>query len=396
MSAVKAELTEQQSIVTTESEYWRPAIGRIADSSRAIDSVLASRLDGVRGYPRHARSLSARALRQRVLLLAAVLATAAVASVVAIPRAFHHNFLARHKEASSLPLGAATLARDEAASWIRDWVSISAVVACDPLMCRALASHGVATVRMQQIGTNAEDFLSADVVVATPVIRNQFGARLAQVYAPGVLARFGAGTARVDVRVVVNGGAAGQYLRQLHADVGVRRAAGLALLDNPDVVATGLVARQMAAGAVDSRLLTNLATLVHWSSPVAVVSVGGSGPGATPGMPLLSMSVTPMVRRSGVRLVAGHEHPGWAAMRSVIRVTARAAARIMTFLRVQRTPLQPARCREVRLANGRIVIEIDFGAPTQFGVFSGSLPGTTPVGDLQEKGQVKKRRNEEL
>jgi len=312
---------------------------------------------------------------------------------------FHRGVAHQGKAAANVPLGAAAVARDEAASWIRDWVSVSAVVACDPLMCRALASHGVATARMQQITTNVEDPLSADVVVATPVVREQFGARLAAVYAPGVLARFGAGPVRVDIRVVVNSGAASRYLSQLHADVLARRAAGLALLDNRDLVITGFAERELASGEVDSRLLANLATLVHWSSPLAVVSVGGSGPGATPGMPLLSMSVAPIVPRPQISLTAGHRDPAWAGIPGVAwlaRPMVRAAARIMTFLRVQRTPLLPARCSERRLANGRIVIEIDFGAPTQFGVFNGSLPGTTPVSAAPEKGRVTKRGNEEL
>lgn len=214
MSTAETELIEQQSIVTTESEYWRAAIGRIADSSRAIDSALVNRMDEARAYPKHARSLSARALRQRMLLLAAVLVSAAVASVVALPSMIRHAVAHQHKAAPRLPLGPAALARDEAkaASWIRERVSASAVVACDPLMCGVLAAHGVAPARMQRIGSNTGDPLTADVVVATPAIRDQFGSRLAQVYAPGVLAQFGAAPVQVDVRVVVNGGAAGRYL----------------------------------------------------------------------------------------------------------------------------------------------------------------------------------------
>jgi hypothetical protein len=371
MTAVKAELTEQQTIVATESDYWRAAISRIADSSRAIDSALAGRMDDVRGYPKHARSLTARAMRQRILVLAAILAAAAVISVVEVPSVFRHHRLVRSVEPSPrLALGAAAAARSDAASWIRSWVSAGAIVACDPLMCGVLASHGVGSARMLQISATTQDPLNADVVVATPAIRNEYGASLARVYAPAVLASFGGAGVRVDVRVIQNSGAAGRYARQLRADVAARRLAGAALLQNPDIVATGLVAREIAAGQVDSRLLTNLATLVHWGSPVTVLGLGGQGPGSTQGMPLLSMSITPLLRRSGAS----------PTVRRATAVMASAVARIMSFLRVQRTPLRPARVLERHDANGRIVIEIDFGAPTQFGVFSGSLAGTAPAG----------------
>jgi len=52
-----------------------------------------------------------------------------------------------------------------------------------------------------------------------------FGSRLAGVYAPEVLASFGTGTARVDVRVVAPDGSA-RYRQALAADLRSRRAAG--------------------------------------------------------------------------------------------------------------------------------------------------------------------------
>ena len=47
-----------------------------------------------------------------------------------------------------------------------------------------------------------------DLVVATADIRAQFGGRLASVYAPAVIASFGSGSARIDIRWVYPGGAA--------------------------------------------------------------------------------------------------------------------------------------------------------------------------------------------
>ncbi len=57
-------------------------------------------------------------------------------------------------------------------------------------------------------GTSASDPLGSDLVVATPALRSQFGARLASVYAPVVIASFGSGAARIDIRAVAADGTA--------------------------------------------------------------------------------------------------------------------------------------------------------------------------------------------
>ena len=68
------------------------------------------------------------------------------------------------------------------------------------------------------------------LVVATPVIRNQFGTRLASVYAPLVIASFGSGAERVDVRYVAPGGTAA-FESQLAADRKNRICRGRAAAD---------------------------------------------------------------------------------------------------------------------------------------------------------------------
>ncbi len=201
------------------------------------------------------------------------------------------------------------------------------------------------------------------------MIRNQFGRRrLATVYAPAVLASFGAGSVKVEVRVVAAGVAS--YERQLKTDVTARQSAGAALLNNPGVEVAGQARGQLASGEVDSRLLTNLAALVHWGNPVSVLGFGGSGPGASRGMPLLSMQLTPLIRRQqGDALTpAGREAS-----------TARAMARILRFLRAQIAPLDPASVSHWRGTDGQIVVQVDFGAPTQFGVFNGTPVETMPI-----------------
>lgn len=204
----------QQSAVVTEKVYWRAAVSRVADSSRAIDNALEGRLGHSRGYPKHARSLPARAMRQRVLALAAIVATGAVGSV-SVPSVFHHR----------------------------------------------VRGHGETPAQTRSI------------------------------------------------RVVVNAGAAGGYWPGLRSDELAKHLADAALLRNPDIVASGQVAREIAAAQVSSRLFTD-------------------------------RSLTD--RRDRAEAVA---------------------ARIMRFLRAQRTLLTPAQWTEQRGAGGQIVIEIGFGAP---------------------------------
>src|SRR5580658_1132253 len=205
----------KQATAGPEPAYRRPLAGRAAGGSRAIDSALAgrSRADAERGYPRHARSLTARTVRQRVLVLGAALVVAAIASVLAAPKAIPH-----HQELPDPALAAAAVARDEAAAWVRDWVGVSDTVGCDPQMCAVLQQQGVNSGQISPIYSSTPDPEDGAVVVATPIIRSQFGWRLAAVYAPAVLARFGTGTNQVDIMVVATEGSVATYQRQLSAD----------------------------------------------------------------------------------------------------------------------------------------------------------------------------------
>ena len=78
---------------------------------------------------------------------------------------------------------------------------------------------------------SAADPLGSDVVMATAAVRSQFGSRLSGVYAPEVLASFGTGGLRIDVRAVAPYGAAANRAT-LAADVAARCAAGRQLLRN--------------------------------------------------------------------------------------------------------------------------------------------------------------------
>jgi hypothetical protein len=240
--------------------------------------------------------------------------------------------------ASSAPVTSATAVRTEVATWVARQVSRGAIVACDPAMCAALARRGVPSGNLLVLGPGAGDPLGSDVVIGTAAVRGLFGSRLAGVYAPEVLASFGTGASRVDVRVVAPDGSA-RYQRSLAADLRSRRAAGLQLLRDPRLTATPSARAALAAGRVDARLLIILAALAAnepASEPIRVTGFGAADPGASPGLPLRTAQLTA---------------PGGTA------------PRMLAFLRAQRSPYQPSYAS----AAGPVVT-VGFAAPAPLGL----------------------------
>ena len=247
--------------------------------------------------------------------------------------------------ASGGSLAGATAARNHAAGWIAQQVTSSDLIACDPLMCSTLQDDGVAGSRLMPIEPTSTDQLNADVVAATSTVRSQFGSRLVTEYAPELIASFGSGTSRVDVRSVANYGAAA-FTAKEQADLAARKAAGAQLLRNGfRVPAPG--ARQIRAGQVDSRVLVTLAALLS-QRRLQVSSFGDTGPGA----PLLYRQVT---------VVNAPGQTGTSALKADLKQ-----------VRTQRNSFLPAHAKIVRLAHGQSALRIEFGAPDQPGLLSGS------------------------
>jgi hypothetical protein len=240
---------------------------------------------------------------------------------------------------------AAAAARAAAAAWVARQVGPAAVVACDPQMCAVLQSRGIAAARLLVLGAGNAGPLSSDVIVSTAAAREEFGSRLTSVYAPVALATFGSGSAEVAVRVVAADGPAG-YLRSLRADATARRAVGALLLRNPHVRVSPAGRRELAAGQVDTRLLSAigaLATPYH----VDIAGFGAPAAGASPGVPLRSADISPAPAGRGRE----------AGLNSVKR-----------FLLAQRTPFRPADVTTVRLASGQTVLRVEFTAPSPLGL----------------------------
>ena len=89
----------------------------------------------------------------------------------------------------SQELTAGNAAGTQAVTWILQQVSRAAIVSCDSQVCADLAGRGFPD--LDPLGPESNDPLDSNVVVATADIRNQFGGRLASVYAPVILASFG-------------------------------------------------------------------------------------------------------------------------------------------------------------------------------------------------------------
>jgi hypothetical protein len=286
--------------------------------------------------------------RWRVLLVAALVAAVFVAgaATVRLTRASGPGG-ETGQHAGTPALAAAAAARQQAAAWVASQAGADAIVACDPAMCAALQVHRVPAGRLLVLSPARGDPLGSDLVVATPAVRSQFGARLAGVYAPVTLAAFGSGAARIDVRAMAPLGAAA-YRAQLTTDVRARKAAGALLLRNRRIHVAAAARAALAGGEVDSRLLVTLAALaaIH---PLDIAGFGAPGRGASPGVPLRSADVA-----------GGPPHP--ASLHS-----------LMTILRAQRSPYLASSLEIVRIPALGSVLRIEYPAPSPLGLLgSGS------------------------
>ncbi|HEX9064351.1 MAG TPA: hypothetical protein VF843_04540 [Streptosporangiaceae bacterium] len=311
-----------------------------------------------RNCARHARSLSARRVRQRFVAAALSVAAAVALAVVAGPPAVRML-----TTPSVAPLRTAAQARNAAAAWVTRWVAAGATIGCDPAMCAVLRAHQVPAARLWLLTSTAVDPMNCDVVVATPAIRSQFLGRLASVYAPVRLASFGRGGTRVDVRSIDTIGDTVRYLRAVRAGVRSRRLLGRYLLANPNIAATAAAARVLAAGGADPGLLLALPVLAG-AGPVTILRFGRRPRGASYGMPVLSVDLTGGPAPAGSTPVTS----GYARVR-----TARWLARLRNVLRDQRTPLRAARIRELTTADGLTFLRIDYAAPAPLTVYGGTL-----------------------
>ena len=262
----------------------------------------------------------------------------------------------RLPSAGAGPASPAAAAQARAAAWITAQVSSDVMVACYPRMCTALQEQGVAAGRLMPLRSAAASPLGASVLVTS---RSAGGQPTSQ-YAPELIASFGSGGSRIEVRAVEPGGVSA-YRAALRADLAARRAAGSQLLRNPRIRFGGPGAAQLRASEVDTRLLATLATLAsQYSFRVTAFS------DAAPGAPLLFRKVT----ISGI----GRSLPAALAM-----------------VNAQNPPYLPARIA----ITGQTGLSVEFAAPSPLGLLSPVLDADSPrpaahsseVGTIQMRGQ---------
>ena len=83
-------------------------------------------------------------------------------------------------------------------------------------------------------------------MVATAELRNQFGALLAKVYAPQVIASFGAGQAAIQIRTIPPEGAAA-FRRRIGPAAQAARQQGTQMLGNKRIAASAQARSALAA-----------------------------------------------------------------------------------------------------------------------------------------------------
>jgi hypothetical protein len=241
--------------------------------------------------------------------------------------------------------------RARAAGWVASQVSGSAVVACDPAVAADLRARGVPAGNLLVLGPGAgADPLGSAVVIATSAVRSELGRRLAGVYAPLVIATFGAGSGRIEVRVEAPDGAAA-YQRALRSDQQARQAGGTQLAGNNQLSVSPAARRELRAGQVDTRLLTTIAALAQLRQ-IRVIGFRDSGPAASAAAPLRSAEVR----------VTGSDD-------------AAALAPLRAFLTAQRAPYRAAHIAVSRGPGGP-ELTFTFPAPSPLGLLASPGSGT--------------------
>jgi hypothetical protein len=295
--------------------------------------------------PRSARHGSRRVWWRRwapVLLATIVLVVGVDVLAFNLPR---HAAPAEHLAGNQVSRGltAEAAARKQAVAWILQQVSRAAVVSCDPQVCTDLVNGGFPPGNVLTLGPTSNDPLGSVLVVVTAPIRAQYGGRLASVYAPAIIASFGSGTARIDIRLVYPGGAAGYSAVQQTA-LRARKAAGAQLLANSQIRASATARAQLLSGDVDPRLPQLLAIMAE-SHPVRIVDFVNQSPGGGAASLLRSVDLATVDSAAHLTHAA---YLGW----------------MQAFINAQRAQYLPAFVQLVPQRTGQAVLRFGYSAPS--------------------------------
>ena len=233
-----------------------------------------------------------------------------------------------------------TAVRNQAITWIMHQVSRGAVVGCDAQVCTDLHSRGMPYANLLTLGSQSNDPLGADLVVDTAAVRAQFRDRL-HVWAPAIIAAFGSGNARIEIRLEFPGGAT-SYREDQPKYARARKLADAQLLTNNHIKLSPMAKAQLRSGNIDTRLPELIAFMVHYH-PLQIVDFAGQSPGGGTASLLRSMD---LATTDPPAHLTSSAYIGW--MRS--------------FIRVQRSKYHPA--LTLVTLRGQTVLRIGYGAPS--------------------------------
>jgi hypothetical protein len=248
---------------------------------------------------------------------------------------------------SAPPDPAITADLAQAAIWANAQAGASTAVACDAQTCPVLTASGIPVAQQVQIQVNPQSLSSAGIVIVTPAVRNFFSNHpaLGADIAPEVLARFG----QITVQPVDPAGGSA-YQAELSQDVQARIQVGKQLLNSSDVTGTPVAEAQLAAGDVDSRVLLAIQALAQQQA-VYIVAFGDSGPGVSAGVPFRAVEL-------GVTDPTGAMAP------------AQYVQSMIALLNGHATFPAFAHARQVTLADGQTVAQIQWALPLQLGLLT--------------------------
>jgi hypothetical protein len=213
-------------------------------------------------------------------------------------------------------------------------------VACDAQVCADLSKAGFPS--LLTIGPESKDPLGADLVVSTAAVRAQLRDRLAAVWAPAIIAAFGSGNARIEIRLEFPGGATG-YNRVRQSYARARKAADALLLTNNRFTFSATAQAALRSGQIDPRLPQLLAAMVQ-KHPVQVVDFSDGSPGGGSASLLRSVDL--------------------AAPDTAAHLTSAAFLRwIERLVHVQRALYRPS-LSQLKLPTGQHVLRIAYRAPS--------------------------------
>jgi hypothetical protein len=293
------------------------------------------------GRPAQRQTRTSRSYRVAGVLVA----TAAAGALVLGFAVFHHSGKndaggrtagPGSARTASAPTVTPAVIRSDAVAWVRTQLAPGTHISCDPAMCQALMSRGIEAGDLYALKPGMTNPLDSAVIVATPLLQSQIGSKLTSVYAPGLLARFGSGKQQIQVRAIAPHGVP-EYMSLVKSDVGARKMSGSELAGSPAIVSSATARKELAAGEVDSRLMTVIAGLAG-THRVDIVAFGESGP---------DTAIAPF--RSAELVQAN--------MREMRRTVSQMPS-----------PFRVAHMASVRLRSGRLVLRVDFAAPSPFGL----------------------------